>query len=123
MLDTHSIIKDKKPVRVNNTVIGYIQNSQFIKSVDGSKHMLRCPPAWAIDAEAFDNEIKSHVSEIIIQDRETGNRYITSVLNFDKRKKAIERGFGKQYYLPLSDWKVEQSNSQQLNLLGWRECL
>jgi len=122
MLSIDCSTKEKRPVKAGSKVIGYIQNQQFIKPVDGSKHQLRCPPAWAIDAEVFDREVKSLASEIVILDKETGNRYIASVHSFDVKKKLIERGFGRQYYLTLSYWKLERADSGQLNLLSWGEC-
>lgn len=122
--NTNTITKEKRIVKVNNTIIGYIQNSQFIKPVNGSKHQLKCPPAWAIDANVFDNEVKPCASQIVILDRETSNRYITSVHTFDSNKKQLDRGFGLQYYLTLRHWKVEQSDARQLNLfaMGGGSC-
>jgi hypothetical protein len=122
MLSIDFITKAKKRVKAGNNFIGYLQGDQFIKPVYGSKHQLKCPPAWAIDAEVFDQEVKPCASEIVIFDRETGSRYIASVKNFDAKRKSIDRGFGRQYYLPLSYWKLERADSRQLNLLSWGDA-
>jgi hypothetical protein len=120
MLNNDCII-EKTRIKAGNNYIGYLQGNQFIKPVDGSKHQLRCPPAWAIDAEVFDREVKPYASEIVILDRETGVRFLTSVRYFDTNKRMLNRGFGKQYYLPLSRWKLERADSGQLNLF-WGGC-
>jgi hypothetical protein len=122
MLIIDSITKEKRIVKAGNNYIGYLQGNQFIKPVDGSKHQLKCPPAWAIDAEVFDREVKPHASEIVILDRKTGNRYLASVHSFDVKKKSLNRGYGRQYYLPLSCWKLERADSGQLSLMSWGGC-
>jgi hypothetical protein len=123
MLNVDSTTKQKKVVKAGNNYIGYLKGDQFIKPVDGSKHQLKCPPAWAIDADVFEKEIKPYASEIVIIDRETGNRYLASVAVFDAKKKSLDRGFGRQYYLTLSFWKLEQPDCKQLSLISWGGCL
>ena len=61
MSTTISPQKRKAAIKVGDRVVGYLEGNgdkdKFTKSVVGSKHRLRCPPAWAIDAEVFDKEI------------------------------------------------------------------
>jgi hypothetical protein len=122
MLNIDCNTKEKRIIKVNHKVIGYIENSQFVKPVEGSKHQLKCPPAWAIDAEIFDREVMPNSSEIVIVDKENGNHYVTTTQNFDAKKKPLNRGFGRQYYLPLCFWKLEKPGSEQLSLLVWGGC-
>ena len=103
------------PVKAQGKVIGYLRGHAFIKTVTGSKHKLRCPPAWAIDAEAFDREVKPNVTELVVIDREAGLEYHCPVEAFDRLKGELDRGFGKQYFLTLSHWNV-RGNGHQLNL-------
>ncbi len=120
MASVYSTTKtEKKTVMVEGKVIGQIQGDKFVKPVVGSKHRLRCPPAWAIDARAFDEQIKPSASMIIIEDRETQQHYHASVATFDKLKGEFDRGFGRQYYLTLTHWTVEGNGHQQLRL--WEE--
>jgi hypothetical protein len=106
----------KRVIRLRGKVIGVIEGNTFTKSVHGSKHQVRSPPAWAIDADIFDNEIQPNCTQILIVDRETNKRYRTSVDTFDNKKKEIERGYGKQYLLTLNHWNIEIDGEIQLGL-------
>jgi hypothetical protein len=106
----------KRVIRLQGKVIGVIEGNTFSKSVRGSKHQLKHPPAWAIDAVVFDNEIKPNCARILITDKGTNTRYQVSVSNFDRHKVGIERGFGKQYYLPLPYWESRKDDVFQLKL-------
>jgi hypothetical protein len=102
----------------NGKVIGYLERDVFIKPVVGSKHQLRTPPAWAIDATAFDTVIKPNAREIVVMDKETGIKYHTLVDTFDRLKGELNRGFGRQYFLTLGHWQVEENGNRQLSLWG-----
>ena len=91
----------------NGKIIGRFEENKFIKEVNGSKHKLRYPPAWAIDAEAFDEEIKFNATDIVVIDKETDIEYHASVKTFDRLKFELDRGWGIQYALTLSHWQVE----------------
>ena len=105
-------------IKVNGRVIGKIEGSRFIKTVVGSKHQLKSPPAWAIDAQAFDNEVLPNVTEIVIRDKENSHEYHTSVEHFDKHKGTLDRGFGRQYFLTLNYWEERGNGTHQLSLWG-----
>ncbi|MDP2719570.1 MAG: hypothetical protein Q8P44_07060 [Dehalococcoidia bacterium] len=85
-------------------IIGHIDGKKFEKVVQGSKHMLKKPPAWCIDADAFDNEILPTCTEIIVRDTESGVEYYSTMFNFEQYKGTIDRGFGRQYFLTLNHW-------------------
>ena len=102
------------PVYADRTVIGYIEDRTFIKPVRGSKHMLRQPPAWAIDADTFDKQVIPHCDTIIIHDREKNKEYKASVKLFDEKKGVLDRGFGRQYYLALKWWNTETEQVRML---------
>ncbi|MFC1955551.1 hypothetical protein ACFLWZ_03320 [Chloroflexota bacterium] len=118
MLSTYCSTQEKRIVRVGNKIVGHIEGDTFIKSVCGSKHKLRCPPAWAVDAEVFDNEMRPNASEFVIIDKETGIKYHTRVDTFDRLKGELDRGFGRQYFLTLNQWEVRNNGYLQLNLWG-----
>ncbi len=96
----------RRPVRAYGAVIGYIEGDRFIKHVVGSKHRLKVPPAWAIDADAFDNIIRGAVAELVILDTEDGSRYAIPVPDFDRLKRGMDRGHGRQYFVTLAHWRV-----------------
>ena len=121
MLKYHCSTKDKRLVRVNGRIIGKIEDGIFTKSVIGSKHMLRCPPAWAIQGDAFENEVKTNAKEIVVIDKETNIQYRTTVEIFDSQKGTLDRGFGKQYFLTLNHWEERGNGHHQLSLWGGGE--
>jgi hypothetical protein len=116
MLNTHYNTGQKRLVKVDGRIIGYLRDRTFYKSVSGSKHRLRQPPAWAIDAEAFDTEIKPNSTKIVVVDRETGMEYQASVETFERFKGELDRGFGRQYFLPLPQWQIRGNGQRQLRL-------
>jgi hypothetical protein len=105
-----SAARSTKAVKLKDgRTIGWIENNRFIKPVAGSKHRLNQPPAWAIDADLFEQQVKANANEIIIWDVETDTLYISSVCHFDRKKVLFNRGFGAQYFLKLTDWEVRFS--------------
>ena len=117
-----SLINNKRqPVNLSDgRTIGWLEGDTFVKPVSGSKHRLRQPPAWAVDAEAFDQQVKSQAEEIVIWDRESDTKYRASIEDFDQHKGEFDRGFGRQYFLPLARWKTERNGNggRQLSLWG-----
>lgn len=88
-----------------NRIVGSIENRIFTKKVHGNKHMIKVPAmAWAIDADVFDRIIKPNCLSIHIIDIETKGKYVVGVKSFDEKKKVLNRGFNKQYYLELLYW-------------------
>ena len=99
----------KTPVRAQGKIIGYLSDNRFTKPVIASKHKLRCPPAWAIDAEAFDREVKPNATDIVIIDKETGTKYHASIETFMRHSFKLNRGFGEQWAMPIQFWQVEDN--------------
>ncbi len=87
--------------------IGQIEGRIFKKKVYGSRHFLRSPRAIAIDADACDLEIAPSVERIEVYDKEVDRLYVSSVGNFNQYKIELDRGFGRQYALPLRYWEYE----------------
>lgn len=110
--------KAKRVVKAGDKIVGHLIGNRFIKSVIGSKHRLRFPSAWAIDAKVFDSEIRPNATEIIVIDKEAGLEYHCSVETFDQLKEELDRGFGKQYFLTLNHWVVRGTGNHQLKLWG-----
>jgi hypothetical protein len=104
--------KQKKLVYVDNKIVGSIENNRFIKEVRGSKHKLRRPQAWAIDAEAFDSEIKPNTTDIIIFDKETSTEYHCTTETFANHCFKFNRGYGNQYGLTLKHFNKGNESNQ-----------
>ncbi len=91
-------------------MVGKIEDRVFIKFVVGSKHMLRMPMAWAIDADIFDKVVAPHCSVIRIVDTETGTMYSAPVSLFKTFRMKMNRQSGEQYYLTLVRWEVSKTD-------------
>lgn len=93
----------------DGTVIGtYIDRTQtFYQKKQGSKHRLRQPPAWAIDTVAYNKLVALGCQGWRILDTETNVVYATSLLQFSRVKKELDRGYGKQYYMDYNLWRQE----------------
>ena len=106
-----------QPVKLpDGKVVGRLEGDVFIKPVVGSRHMLRTPRAWAIDAELYE-QVRPSIDRIVIEDRETGVRYHTTAEIFDTFRGELDRGFGRQYFLSLTRWSVERpGDAKQLAL-------
>jgi len=111
-----------QPIKLDDgRTIGVISGDTFIKQVYESRHQLKSPPAWAIQAEPFDSQIKPFSKWFLIDGYETGKKWKVSIECFDTYKKSMDRGFGLQYYLVLSRWQVIEPNGDgpcQLGLWG-----
>jgi len=94
---------------------GVIENRILRKKICGSLHLLRKPPAIALDARMYDR-YRPYFDEIEITDTETGTVYRAGAPYFDKRRFVIERGYGKQYVLELKHWHTNTPVGGQLLL-------
>ncbi|HHX43149.1 MAG TPA: hypothetical protein GX714_04070 [Chloroflexi bacterium] len=94
----------------------------FRKSVRGSRHALRKPPAWALDIDSLLEAERLGATMVEIRDCESGLRYRASVERIWRHGITIDRGHGRQVALPLSRWTVwrpgEPRAEQQLHLFG-----
>jgi len=117
----HILKKVKTPIKLNDKVIGYIQEDTFYKPVFASKHQLKFPPAWSIDAQVFDEQIKPITATFVVQDKETDTEYHVSISTFDHLKRELDRGHGRQYFLTLGHWEVHGNGHEQLSLSGGGE--
>lgn len=104
-MTTGSIVRNQR-----GSIVGRVIDRIFIKDVFGSRHMLRQPMAWAIDADIFDRVIVPNCISIHIVDKETGTKYVASVKTFSEKKQVINRGYGKQYLLELIYWQPQRAS-------------
>jgi hypothetical protein len=76
----------------------------LVKTVHGSRHFLRRPPAIAFDADSIDQAEALGTVGIFVDDAETGRRYSSSMETFLRLAIDIDRGHGRQLALPLRFW-------------------
>lgn len=107
------------PIKAQGKIIGYLQEHTFTKRVQGSKHMLRKPPAWCISKEAFCEEVLSNTNKIIVEDTESGITYECLTEIFAEHAFEIQRGnFEPQLAMVLKYWEVRSNGHRQLSLWG-----
>ena len=115
-----------RPVYDNNgRVVGTISISDGVvtleKTLSRAKHMLRIPSGWATDATHM--ELLSSISlEVglnpadarVAIDDERKVRWLATVHDFMTNGFAMDRGFGKQRFLPEKFWKQSDRNQPRL---------
>lgn len=90
---------------IQQHIIGDVDRGVFTKQVSGFKHFLRNPePSIAIDAVAYDTIISRHANILTVIDRDTQNRYQIRTPLFNELKKELNRGHGRQYFVPIRLW-------------------
>lgn len=80
-----------------------IRGQTLYHEVKQSKHMLRQPRGWAIQADLY-NRHRNEFECIEIYDTETNQHYTVEASRLETYRMEISRGFGKQYALPMSYW-------------------
>jgi hypothetical protein len=90
-----------------NKVLGTVTGTVLSKSIDGSRHMLKRPPAIAFDEQALEIAESMGVTDIVVTDRETGIVYRATMGTLRQRGIKLDRGFGKQVALIMGDWQTE----------------
>lgn len=107
------------PIKAQGKIIGYLQDHTFVKRVQGSKHMLRKPPAWCISKEAFCHKVLHNTDNIVIQDLESGTNYECPTQVFAEHAFEIRRGnFEPQLALSLKFWEIGGNGEHQFCLFG-----
>jgi hypothetical protein len=94
-----------RQIRVNGRVIGEVRGAVFHKSIAGSKHMLRRPLAIALDLGSLADAESTGARYVDIFDSETGRHYHAAISTIRARGFELDRGFGRQVALLLSEWR------------------
>ena len=97
-------------VRVAGFVVGCIRpwdslgELALVRVVDGHRHQLRRPPAWAIAIEALEAAREAGAEQVVVLDRAEGIEWTSWLHDFDERGFEIDHGFGRQVALGLDHW-------------------
>lgn len=92
---------------VSGQVIGTTEGDTFTKRVRSSKHMLRKPPAWALDDAVLRDLSARGVVHVVYIDTETGRTYRTTVDTFASKGRLFNRGAGAQAFLTIGHWSID----------------
>lgn len=88
----------------NGKVIGKVKGDTFTKSIRGSVHFLRRPPAIAFDVSTIDQAAEAGAVRVRVVDSETGTVYQTTIDHIREKGFTFNRGFGEQIALTLEGW-------------------
>ena len=84
------------------------------KRVQASRHLLRRPPAIAIDTAALRWAEVEGALFARVEDTETGRAYLASLSTIRAKGLPVSRGFGPQVALPLYLWATEDPRQPAL---------
>lgn len=87
-------------------IAGAIRDGYLVKVTRASKHMLRSPKGWAIDAHALATARTAGAVGVRIEDQDTGKVYRADLATIDTHGWQFDRGYGRQIALPLQYWQV-----------------
>jgi hypothetical protein len=106
-------------IHAGSKVVGKVVGETFQKTIHGSKHFLRTPPAIALDFQSLIEAEKAGARKIQIFDLESQKTYHASIEHIRRVGFELNRGFGKQLALSLDEWIVTRVGGlygEQLNL-------
>ncbi len=79
----------------------------LIRVVDPTRHMLRRPPAWAMDVCVRDEAERLGVREVYLKEQNGPRVWRARLRDFHRHGIPINRQAGPQIALPLVRWKLE----------------
>jgi len=109
------------PVYAQGRVVGQVRGDVFCKTVRSSAHMLRRPPAWALDLQSLLDAERLGARFVELFDRDSGATYRASAEQVRRYGFTFDRGHGRQIGLPLERWAVRKAGqpvAEQLSLFG-----
>jgi len=96
--------KESTAIFAGRKVVGHVRGDTFYKSIRASVHMLRKPPAIALDCQSIADAEQAGATWAEILDTESGRVYRARLETIRRYGTVFNRGFGEQIYLCLSAW-------------------
>ena len=94
-------------LRGTTTPVGRVNGIWFVKTITGSKHLLRTPPALAFDVSTLDDAEAAGAVAVAVTDCETGRTYRQRIDTIRRYGFEVRRGFGRQIALPLTAYAID----------------
>ena len=102
-----------------STPSAYVKEDTLYKTIRGSKHLLRRPPALGFDVDSLNQAEQAGAIRIEVTDAENGAIYRTAINHVRTQGFPLNRGFGEQIALHINDWiRHCPDEPQQLVLLS-----
>jgi hypothetical protein len=89
--------------------VGEVRGSILCREMSASKHMLRRPPAWAIDCDALDAAERAGATHCTIFETDAQRFYRCSIATWRARGFRLDRGHGTQLGLEIKHWGTTDS--------------
>lgn len=97
-------------ISVSNRYVGDVSGGVFRKSIKGSRHILRTPPAICLSVESLRQAEQCGACEIRITDIESGRVYSSTLEHFKRFSFEVQRGgFEAQRGLCLERWSLTEA--------------
>ncbi len=97
-------MENRIEIKVNTKKVGVVIGDKFIKKVKGSRHLLRVPPAISFDMQSLKDAYMAGARKVAVMDIETGDSYFAPMLEIYAMGTIIDRGYGRQIFLPIERW-------------------
>ena len=97
-------------------VVGVVLGATFCKTVRGSVHMLRQPPAWCFDVSVLNAAERAGATEVDIFDSETGTHQLATIATIREHGFTFNRGHQEQVGLILAYWQTSPQERSNLQL-------
>lgn len=100
--------------RDDGVPIGAVDGTVFFKTVQGSAHFLRTPPAICSDVSAIRQARAAGADTMVVLDTETNIEYRASFLRIEEKGFAFERGHGEQIALAMKYWSDNNPSQERM---------
>ena len=100
--------REDSVARHNGRIVFVVDGQVLKKDISGSRHLLKQPPAIAIDLDEYDAR-RPAFDLLEVFDKETGVTYSISAESFDSYRVPFDRGFGRQYFVVLGRWRKQDA--------------
>jgi len=110
---THSTRQNpqNQPLRsASGRMVALLKGNTIHKHIMGSKHLLKTPPAIAIDCVALDAGEQGGATRVLVLDKESDAEYRASIQTIREHGFTFNRGYGRQIALALDYWQQAGGN-------------
>ena len=97
-------------IYVTGKLVGEVVSGEFRKTVRGSIHFLRKPPAIAFDEESIHQAAGAGARVIVVTDKDTCKVYRATMKDLKQYGVEFDRGYGQQIFLPFNRWNRPEEN-------------
>lgn len=92
-------------VYTDGRIVGTVDDGEFRKRVQRSKHMLRQPPAWCLSVESLEQAEAAGARVVVLHETEDDIFYSASIATINRYGQRLERGgYEPQIRLELRYW-------------------